>query len=871
MHKLAKGLGKKKKKQKKGKKGEDDDEFDPEELERYRRERAEAQQKLAESEAAEGEQSSSKPAGENDEWKKFAALTSGIDSVLKKTQDDLDRIKSTSFYQRKAPEPEPEPVEDPEEEARKRELAKRYIGFDEHGNPIEAKPEEEKVEDNAKPFAVTEDGLVEVPDDDDEQEYLADEDIFDTDYIEAIQKVEVELAYIPDSPIYEEAGDDPFDTSTADKVLKTVDKTGKKLVSLGNAVEVLAGRIDNVSTTKSGRQRPRKCADECLLAIDDDIPVIVTSATESEPIEVEKTLLDDDSDLPDIPIDLTKLPPIFSRPHTPVNPEGDGSVTIDNKPLDVSEFELFPDKTLLDEVPVLDDEEFELEEPEESLVLKEEEDPFAEKEPENLELQEEFIEASFEAATFVNEDDPFDTTIAENLLPGKTELKFIEKELDEIPAAQHPAPLSKPPGSRRDYETKLLQGQTQSILAVPKKDLLGGSNTDLSQLADKPIKPVEEISYVDPFDTSSIKELPPGRTELKVLEKELLGETKHTLESLEDDDFDPRADEAPVPEKKKPPRPPIPVSPVPPTQIEETEDAEARVQAVNRGRKPSRPEALDITPKVVAFEIPTPSKKTDLLATGDEEKTLPAKPLTPYYPQKSLDDALPPPNELDEAEVDPFDTSYVPSTAPGKTELKIIESELLEKSTHSGQGISGQNPGAVQPVKSAEVIETLINKRKALEKRQDSILDTAVDVSAEALAPTVQPNVIEEEVEVAYEDPFDTSHATNILPGKTELKLLEKELDQLPDPEPPKPHPVIEELAKKLIPQEDPDFDPRAGEEKKDILCLDAPEAPSDKVLTPLQDTDLPEEDIDPFDTSFASIGPGKTELKLLESELMDQ
>ncbi|OXU18040.1 hypothetical protein TSAR_008629 [Trichomalopsis sarcophagae] len=897
MHKLAKGL-KKKKKGKKGKKGEDDEEFDPEELERYRRERAEAQQKLAEA-ASSGEASAA--AGGNDEWKKFQALTSGVDSILKKTQDDLDRIKSTSFFQRKAPEPEPDPEDNPEVQAKKQELAKKYVGFDKDGNPIELKeePEDSKV----KALPVTEDGIVELPDDDDEHEDSADEDIFDTTYVDALQNIEVELAYIPDSPTQEELGDDPFDTSNADKVLKVVDKTGKKLVSLGNAVEVLSGRVDHVSTCKIGRNRPRPKNQDLLGDFDSEEPIVTVDNpdADAEPVKVEKTLLDDDSDLPDIPIDLTKLPPILTRPVTPAT-NGDNQ-TEENKPLDISEFELEP-KTLLDEIPVLDDEEFDLDGPVEPVVLEEADDPFAEKEPEKLDFQEEIIEASFEAATFVNEDDPFDTTIADNLVPGKTELKFIEKELEDFPVSEVSISLTDPCGLHRDYETGLLKAKAQAALSVAKKDLLGGSNTDLSQLVDQPIKPVEEISYVDPFDTSTIQELPPGKTELKFLEKELLGEVKKSaLDDLDDDDFDPRAEEAPAPDKKIPP-PPRPPSisrgstPTPEVQFQvKEEDFEFQAQAVTKGRKPSRPEALDISPKTVAFELPTPSKKPDLLASSEEEKSLPGKPLTPYYPQKSLDEVLPPEQELDETEVDPFDTSFVPSTAPGKTELKLIESELLQEDpvatglTHSlsdhdfdprsGQPAQAQNrrqsdfgtvTGRSNVVKSSDVIESLINKRKALDKRQDSILDTDVEVPVEPLAPNVKPSTIEEEVELSYKDPFDTSHATDILPGKAELKLLENELSQVPEPAPIKLHPVIEQVIKKSIVEEDPDFDPRAEEAKdKDILCLDTQEVPSGKILTPLQDSDFAAEDIDPFDTSFASVDPTKTELKLLESELINK
>ncbi|XP_024870114.1 protein stoned-B-like [Temnothorax curvispinosus] len=904
MHKLAKGL-KKKKKPKKGKKGAEEEEFDPEELERYRRERAEAQQKAEEAgEAAKGTGS--------DEWKKFQALTAGVDSVLRKTQDDLDRIKSTSFFQRKAPLEEKKPDEAAKQEDKS--SSKRWVGFDKEGNPIEAAPEIDGQErKEGKPF-VNEDGFVEVPEDEDEQEDSADEDIFDTTYVDVLQNIDVQLAYIPDSPTEEEAGDDPFDTTNADKVLRTVDKKGNKLVSLGNAVEVLSGRIDYVSTCKITKGRRPRIQQDLLLDDFDEAEQPSAEAVAAEPTEVEKTLLDDDSDLPDIPVDLTKLPPVFPRPVSPVTPtpvqESTTSTTTEktsNGPLDISEFEVLKEKTVLEEIPDLDDAEFDLNvTPNESTRLEEADDPFAAKEPETTDFQTEIIEASFEAATFVDEADPFDTTFADNILPGKTELKFIEKELEELPVSEVSISLTDPAGLIRDYETgrlkthrDTLQKDNHDTLLSSKKDLLGGSTTDLSQLADEPIAPVEEITYVDPFDTSAVKELPPGKTELKVLEKELLGEQSSSY--VEDDsDFDPRKDEESVkilPAKPPPLRPSAPVNPVFDVNFEEDEKIEAA--PTNFERKASRPEVLELAPiKTVAFELPTPSKRPDLLATSEEEKTLPSKPLTPYYSQKSIEESLP--IEDDEVDVDPFDTSFVNNVAPGKTELKLIESELLRQESKLPHSLSDHDfdpRSTAEPIRRQsdftatsvapsnlklaqlqssliqKVEEEVIVKRKP--QRQESLLDAEVEVDAKPLTPRIESKPIAEEEEILYLDPFDTSIATNILPGKAELKILESELQQIPQQPPPRPNlpinlPTVVPVVASTVPEID-DFDPRADEvkESKDFLFLDGQDT-GDKVLTPMQNKDFTlDDDVDPFDTSFATIEPGRTELKLLESELM--
>lgn len=903
MHKLAKGL-KKKKKQKKGKKGAEEEEFDPEELERYRRERAEAQQRAAESGDPGAAESNGAPAAAgSDEWKKFEALTAGVDSILKKSQGDLDRIKSTSFFQRKAPAEDPRVAAKAKAESDSKKT-KRWVGFDESGNPIgEKTPEEEE----KKIVKEASDGFVDVPDDEDEQEDSADEDIFDTTYVDVLQNIDVQLAYIPESPTQEELGDDPFDTTSADKVLKTVDKRGNKLVSLGNAVEVLSGRIDHVSTCKISRPRKAKTQGDLLLGdfdeSDQQLDVGVT-----EPVVVEKTLLDDDSDLPDIPVDLTKLPPVLPKPVTPEQ-NGANNSRVDSEPIDVSEFEVIREKTILEEIPDLDDAEFDLSVASEPLKLEEAEDPFSAKEPEQNDFQSEIIEASFEAATFVDEEDPFDTTFAENLLPGKTELKFIEKELEDFPVSEVAISLTDPAGLSRDYETGKItvgdyeNGDVFDTDSAFTKDLLGGSVTDLSQLADQPIAPVEEITYVDPFDTSGVEELPPGKTELKFLEKELLGETENA-DSLSDDDFDPRGSEPPV--KVVPPRPQGPpnVGKPTPAAFQVSFGDEDDVVVPRQGRKPSRPEELGLAAptKTVAFDLPTPSQRPDLLKTSEEEKSIPSKPLTPYS-QRSFEEVAPDDDIEDDVDVDPFDTSFVSKVAPGKKELKLIESELLKRDSQLSHSLSDHdfNPRAevnqgrrfsdfsattVRPksLKIAGVSDSLIeesedqqksvfevnieaHKKQAAPKRQESLLDAEFEVDAKPLTPRIEPNTAIIEEDISYVDPFDTSIAVNILPGKAELRILENELRQIPEQTSSK------ELHSDPRLSDEDDFDPRAGEPEKpqDFLSLGGQDT-GVKVLTPFQQKEfLQEEDIDPFDTSFATIGPGKTELKLLESELIEK
>lgn len=239
MHKITKGL----KKKKKGKKSKHKEEelFKPEELEAYRREH---------------QDESSTAIGQNEEWKKFLALTSGVDDVLKKTQGDLDRIKSTSFFQRVPPP----------SEIKKQE---------------QAETEKPDIKETEKPTDA-DIGIVQISESDSEEE--EEDDIFDTAYIDAIASGEVKLAYIPESPTEETTGDDPFDTSIAERAIlgPAVERKGKKLVPIGAAVEVLTGRVQipTCATPRppSSRRQVLKEKDLLLGSFDDNANSIANAA-----------------------------------------------------------------------------------------------------------------------------------------------------------------------------------------------------------------------------------------------------------------------------------------------------------------------------------------------------------------------------------------------------------------------------------------------------------------------------------------------------------------------------------------------------------------------------------------------------------------
>lgn len=275
MLKLPKGLKKKKKKSKK-----DQELFTEEELEQYKREhQAHPEQSAAAATSDDNHHRQEHPeqSSNDDEWSRFAALTTGIDSVLKKTQGDLDRIKESSFFKRVAP---PVKVEEPE--------------------PVK----EEVVVEEPKEVTKAEqllNAVVELSDSEDESVY--DDSAFDTTFTEQ----ELPLAYVPESPEDEaDLGPDPFDTGYAEKVIKgpEVSSKGKKIVNIGAAVSVLTGKVETAATTTKTRRQRRGIQNLMLESFeanaeDGEVPPA------PEPL-VTKTLLDEPAELEEeVQIDLS--------------------------------------------------------------------------------------------------------------------------------------------------------------------------------------------------------------------------------------------------------------------------------------------------------------------------------------------------------------------------------------------------------------------------------------------------------------------------------------------------------------------------------------------------------------------------------------
>ncbi|CAB0014918.1 unnamed protein product [Nesidiocoris tenuis] len=832
MLKIPKGL----KKKKKGKKGKHKEEelFDPAELAELERYKKEKQQKLAEAAEAgtsEGGEPAATSPGENEEWEKFKALTSGVDDILKKTQGDLDRIKSTSYFQKKPPGPSapPELAPKPERPSVGPSPAKgKWIGFSEGGE--EAEPEEEtdvKVEVTPAAGGDTTDafGTGNFEEEEEESEFEDDaDDLFDTSYVDVVASGEVKLAYVPDSPEPEDDFD-PFDTSIVDKVIKVdpAEEKKKKLVSLGCAVEVLTGKLDKPvevppEIVKPQRRRPRPR--DLLLGSFDEGPGVVVEDAEPEPAP--RSILDDDPVFAEETSEILGLAPVtpvvevkpISSPLPPPKKE-----TPKNQGLDL--------KTLVEEFVSFST----TEEVEDTLI------PPPPKPP-PPQVQSNANQAALSDVDDFNpdEDDPFDTSFAAQVLPGKFELKLIEKEI-----LQETAPVIEKDTQSRIHEVlknSELSAKVNDVeevsLTVEHKDLLGGSASDLSTLGQLPIAPksLEDFDAAftadDPFDTSVVeKVVAPGKTELKFLEKEFLDPpigipTNAALPvvALEDDDFDPRAEE----KLEKPP-----------TRPDNLSVAGKRVSV----------------PKVVAFDV-DPSSKPDLLAVDQEESSKVSKPLTPYYPQ---------PNQAGQvgdsgSDIDPFDTSYVSEASrPGKLELQILEKEL-SSATEIKRSLSDPDFDPRGAEQSAPVpVSTVVRNNPDIlsgENEEELKLHTPV-VPRKAFGDPSQDT-----------DPFDTSIASGLIPGKAEIKILESELIYSETPLPTVSN-ITEELLRKN------ELAKRARKQSVDIVLEQDTEEITVKPLTPVTAGSFDLDDgVDPFDTSAVeNIVPGKTEIKLLESELL--
>ena len=424
-----------------------------------------------------------------------------------------------------------------------------------------------------------------------------------------------------------------------------------------------------------------------------------------------------------------------------------------------------------------------------------------------------------------DEIDPFDTSIADAY--GRTELKVLEEELlaNSSSLPENKAPLktiSVEPTPSPKLEVKQPPQRPPSpacLLAATPVD----ENPTLVPQPKTSDNTCEEEDF-DPFDTSIAHQF--GKVELHVLESELL---RPESQASTFSDFDPRAE--------------TPVG----NNIENLTE-------------------------------PEPSKPDPILISDTTDIDVPTIEPTPIDQSKEGE------------EIDPFDTSIADKL--GSIELKNLESEFLANS---------EVPPAVEETKKER--DTL-SLNPAVSENQGHILsdNCLLATTPTDSSKTLQPLKSVEEAAIVGEtedfDPFDTSIANQF--GKTEIKELEQELltSSVSPLQPVYPlelkqtdisediDPFDTSIAEKCritsstsitTSLSDDDFDPRQEEQKTNIVdLLDSTESTnlpnsSEVVLQPqLSQGAVDIEEIDPFDTSIAAgIGLGKTELKILESELL--
>lgn len=214
-------------------------------------------------------------------------------------------------------------------------------------------------------------------------------------------------------------------------------------------------------------------------------------------------------------------------------------------------------------------------------------------------------------------------------------------------------------------------------------------------------------------------------------------------------------------------------------------------------------------------------------------------------------------------EDDPFDTSFAVNIAPGKAELKVIESELFDPNIEKSLSLIDKNfdPRDDRLDKINQVLNTVnevTNPKVKILSESVDLLAIDRDIFAKVLTP--QESRDKDFDSILYRDPFDTTEISNILPGKTELKLLESELIYSRNED------DVKECSKSSVNlQKDVDD---LLLQKEDIV-IEKPLSPSGNLPAPSVED---QEDFDPFDTSAVdNIQPGKAELKLLESEFINK
>lgn len=316
--------------------------------------------------------------------------------------------------------------------------------------------------------------------------------------------------------------------------------------------------------------------------------------------------------------------------------------------------------------------------------------------------------------------DPFDTSAVSALVqPKSTELQFLERELlnysgldgvtlkhslsdqDFDPRADQKEPAA-PQVKLEQKETDFDTAQRKSSLSlniqaksvgflVPASDLLGAGN-ELGA-SKKPLTPYyapsdnrlqereREAEDVDPFDTSHVPEAKLSDIELKHIEKDLISVPANLRHSLSDPDFDPRAPPTPVPAE-------VLLAVEENINIKVLTPAQDRKKLTNSGGSGKSEEDIDPFDTSIAANLQPGQTELKLLENEllPETKTLVTDVLDVQSDAQELglgDKVLTPSTHsrpsLPAQDIDPFDTSIAENLAPGEAEIKLLESELIER------------------------------------------------------------------------------------------------------------------------------------------------------------------------------------------------
>jgi hypothetical protein len=802
------------------------------------------------------------------DWKLFDSLTSGVDSLIKQKKDNLEDIKQDSYYQRKKTDADSSPIGEQIPDNRKKKKGKKWVdldqaGFDDFDGSVsgsddeaegDKQPEaqqEEKAEGNADDEEDNDDiGLVEIPEDD-PIDLDAEEDIFNTAFVDAITSGDIKLAVIPDDPVYDDK-DDPFNTEYADvivhkdKVEKRKEANRLKFTGLSSVADVLSGKTDKVDksliehSTKRKRRRANRInligeLEEDLTARE-DIGSVDPEVDPDQKDILSTTTAAEDSNTDQL--DTVEVGNLLSSTPSPLPPSPaqlEAQKKESDKLIDLSEF----DEVLVEEAEESLTSNVAILAGEFSKPIEEEEDDFdaafdalAQESVTRTKLEE--LEKQFEEA------DVFDTTCADNILQLASLASKVEEVEEPLETFEDKDPFDTTAYEEitgeletdLDFDSLAKRGPESDEKEEKKEDDFEAWN-EVKPIVDQgwaafeetkaakpsrpppprpaPPRPSETPQrpprvYLDPESgrntpsvvvkapsTESIKSWNCSTADILIKKSEIEAHDAEILHEVEDEDdpFDTSNFEGVVPKEEEVPDP------------------------------------FDTT----RYKSPEPEPQQDLLAGLDDEDLSGDSVLAPIASEADPFDTEFASGVLPD-KGDPFDTSYI-KRAPGKAEIRALEEEFLEKEDFDPRLAEGtQTPrnsvlpgqaGRVRPrgavlqqlvVKQPEITEeeeeeddpfdtTIVDKvipvRKATRSSEISVEDENFDPTSTFLGTT-------EEI-----DPFDTSIAGQVIPELAEPKTEESVVSEDPEEESQLPQQeVVPEEA--LSPPTPPPEEPKKSE-----------------------------------------------------------